>query len=179
MNAGLTRTVLDALLPADTYRDIADRLRSAGWTPCGAGDWAFALSAPDGDVVARISPFDPVGPYTAQLYREAAHTSRVPQLHAHRRLAGGSDLLVMERLHAVPEAEASAFHDRLAVSEPEFGELATIVARVRGRGNRVSKTTFASGSAVPTNASLLADSLWAMPSRHARPRRNRTTLQEK
>ena len=45
-----------------THHDVEGLLRREGWAWCGAGDWAFALAAPDGDVVARISPFDPVGP---------------------------------------------------------------------------------------------------------------------
>lgn len=88
MEAELVRTLLSALRPVDTYRDVADRLERDGWAPCGAGDWARAFEAPGGAIVARISPFDPVGPYTAQLYRAAAHTSQVPRLYAHRRLAG-------------------------------------------------------------------------------------------
>src|SRR5699024_908534 len=80
--------------PSTTYREVEAHLRAAGWTPCGAGDWAFALASPGGDVVARISPFDPVGPYTARLYREAAGTELVPRLLAHHRLAGGADLQV-------------------------------------------------------------------------------------
>lgn len=43
-------------------------------------------------MAARISPFDPTGPYAAALYREATATGQVPILHAHRRLAGGGDL---------------------------------------------------------------------------------------
>jgi hypothetical protein len=44
------------------HRDAAQALLAAGWTPCGAGDWAIALRSPDGTAAARISPFDPTGP---------------------------------------------------------------------------------------------------------------------
>lgn len=115
--------------PFLTYREVEELLTSAGWRPCGAGDWAFALLSPGGELVARISPFDPVGPYTARLYTQAAGTGLVPRLHLHRRLLGGADLQVMERLFPAPEQAATEFLARLAVPEPELAELA---AHVRG-----------------------------------------------
>lgn len=118
-------------LPADaTHREAERAFRDAGWTPCGAGDWAFALRSPDGTAAARISPFDPVGPYTAALYREAAHTRQVPRLFAHRRLEGGGDLQVMEWLRPVEEAEAVAFHTAIAERAPHVAELVDIVRRI-------------------------------------------------
>ena len=48
-------TFLDALGTGATHADAEHLLLNAGWAPCGAGDWAFALAAPEGDVVARIS----------------------------------------------------------------------------------------------------------------------------
>lgn len=136
MNALLVSTVLDALRPTSTHRDAERVLREAGWVSCGTGDWAFALASPEADVVARISPFDPVGPYTARLYREAAETGLVPRLFAHRRLAGGGDLQILERLTAVPEPEASAFLARLAEPSPELEALAPVVARVHESAQR-------------------------------------------
>ncbi|MFG1990679.1 hypothetical protein ACGFJ7_11965 [Actinoplanes sp. NPDC048988] len=107
-------------------------LVTAGWTPCGAGDWAIALRSPDGAMAARISPFDPAGPYTAALYREAAHTRQVPVLVEHRRLTGGGDLQVMEWLQPVPADEADAFHRAIAAGAPEVAELVR-VCRVHER----------------------------------------------
>lgn len=124
------QVLLSALPPESTHADAEQVLRQAGWEPCGAGDWAFALASPDGDLVARISPFDPVGPYTARLYQEAAETGLVPRLMAHRRLAGGGDLQVMERLTAVSETEAEMFLARLAEPGLELGALVAVVARV-------------------------------------------------
>jgi hypothetical protein len=127
---------LRLLWPGADHRDVERVLLGAGWTHCGAGDWAVAYRAPDGRVVARISPFDPAGPYTAALYREAAYTGQVPRLFAHRRLAGGGDLQLLEWLSPVPTDEAAAFHQALAAREPSVAELADVVRRVHQRGLR-------------------------------------------
>lgn len=109
---------------------------AAGWTRCGAGDWAVALRSPDGLTAARISPFDPAGPYTAALYREAAHTGQVPRLYEHRRLAGGGDLQLLEWLEPVAADEAAGFHRALTAREPQVAALADVVRRVHERGLR-------------------------------------------
>ncbi|GAA1041886.1 hypothetical protein GCM10009557_66690 [Virgisporangium ochraceum] len=119
-----------------THRDVEHALRDDGWTPCGAGDWAVALRSPDGATVARISPFDPTGPYSAALYREAAHTRQVPVLFEHRRLAGGGDLQVLEWLPPVPAAEAAAFHRAIGERTPEVADLVGVVHRVHERARR-------------------------------------------
>lgn len=116
--------------PEHTHREVDALLRGRGWTWCGAGDWAFALLSPDGHAVARISPFDPVGPFTATLYEQARTTEQVPALGFHQRLAGGGDLQVMERLTEVPEAEAVDFMRRLTTPTPELAELFKTVSRV-------------------------------------------------
>ena len=118
------------------HRDVEQALLAAGWTPCGAGDWAIALRSPDGTAAARISPFDPTGPYTAALYREAAHTRQVPQMFAHRRLTGGGDLQVLEWLRPVAEDEAVAFHRAIAARAPEVAELVDVVRRIHERARR-------------------------------------------
>lgn len=124
-------------LPADaTHRDAEGAFRAAGWMPCGEGDWAFALRSPDGDKAVRISPFDPVGPYTAALYRQAAHTRQVPRLFAHRRLAGGGDLQVMEWLNAVDAQDAVEFHTAIAERAPRVAELVDIVRRIHAEALR-------------------------------------------
>lgn len=119
-----------------SHREVEQELREAGWQRGGAGDWAVALISPDGDTVARISPFDPVGPYTARLYEEAAATGRVPRLFEHRRLLGGGDLQLMERLLPVPEPEAKDFLARFAAAAPELRELSGIVAGIHADARR-------------------------------------------
>ena len=118
------------------HRDVERTLLAAGWTPCGAGDWAIALRSPDGTRAARISPFDPTGPYNAALYRQAAHTGQVPTLVTHDRLVGGGDLQVMEWLRPVAEDEAVAFHRAIARRAPEVAELVDTVRRIHERARR-------------------------------------------
>lgn len=125
--------ILAELAASADHRDAEHSFLDAGWTPCGAGDWAIALRSPDGELAVRISPFDPTGPYAAELYRTAAHTRQVPRLHAHRRLAGGGDLQVLEWLAAVPGEEASAFHRAVASGAAPAEELAGIVQRIHDR----------------------------------------------
>lgn len=130
------RAVLGALSTASSHRDVEGLLLDGGWQPCGAGDWAVALASADGSVVARISPFDPVGPYTARLYREGAATRMVPRLFAHRRLAGGGDLQLLERLDSVPQPDALEFLAQLAASGPGFEDLAELVNRIHRDARR-------------------------------------------
>lgn len=118
------------------HHDAERVLLAAGWTPSGVGDWSIAFRSPDGTVAARISPFDPTGPYSAALYREAAHTRQVPELFAHGRLIGGGDLQVLEWLQPVPLDEASAFHRAIATRAPEVGDLVEIIDRVHERARR-------------------------------------------
>ncbi|PWC06305.1 hypothetical protein [Mycetocola zhujimingii] len=126
-----------ASLPSDANHRVAERaFTEAGWSRCGAGDWAIALRSPDGSAAVRISPFDPTGPYTAALYREAAHTRQVPHLFAHRRLDGGGDLQIMEWLDAVDEPTAAAFHRALAAREPFVADLVDVVRRIHALARR-------------------------------------------
>jgi hypothetical protein len=115
------------------HRDAERSLRAHGWTAAGAGDWAIVLRSPDGTAAARISPFDPTGPYAAALYRDAARTGQVPELFAHRRLAGGGDLQVMEWLEPVGEQEAMAFHRAIATRAPHVADLVDAVRRIHQR----------------------------------------------
>ena len=124
------------LAPSVDHRDVERMLVSAGWTPCGAGDWAIALRSPSGTAAARISPFDPTGPYTAALYRHATHTRQVPDLFAHHRLRGGGDLQVMEWLRPVAEPDAVAFHRAIATRAPKVAALVHIVRRIHEQARR-------------------------------------------
>lgn len=127
-------TVLEALPAGATHHDADQVLRGTGWTDCGTGDWAWALRAPDGRSVARISPFDPAAPYSAALYRVASDTRQVPVLFGHRVLGGGGDLTLMEALEPVAEPEAAAFHRSLAAGDPEVATLVRHIRTVHAQG---------------------------------------------
>ncbi|HWV49959.1 MAG TPA: hypothetical protein VN035_10935, partial [Microbacterium sp.] len=121
------------LEPDATHDDAERAFAAAGWSRIGAGDWAIALLSPDGRTVARISPFDPTGPYTAELYRSAEHTLLVPRLFAHHRLAGGGDLMLMERLHPVDPADAAGLHRLIADADESVAELTGILQEIHAR----------------------------------------------
>lgn len=110
--------VFDTVDRRTGYRALTAMLERLGWTPCGRGDWAVALRSPSGAWAARISPFDPAAPHSADLYRRAAHTGQVPRLALQRPLEGGADLTVLEFLDPVPEVEAAAFHRAIAAGGP-------------------------------------------------------------
>lgn len=122
--------VLDDL-PPDADHAVATRvLLDAGWSRCGAGDWAVVLASPSDRLAARISPFDPVAPYTVELFRRAAATGRVPVLHRFVELEGGAVCTVMERLQPVPEERAAGFFAALERREPEMRDLAAALDAV-------------------------------------------------
>ncbi|MEU6136573.1 hypothetical protein [Nocardioides sp. NPDC047086] len=61
--AGSDDSRLALIHPDADHKDAEAALLDAGWVRCGAGDWAIALSSPNGRAAARISPFDPEGTY--------------------------------------------------------------------------------------------------------------------
>lgn len=131
--AGSDDNTLALIHPDADHKDAESALLEAGWMRCGAGDWAIALSSPDGRSAARISPFDPAGAYNAAFYREAAHTGQVPALFGHRKLAGGGDLQILELLDPVPEDEAMMFARRIQESD---GGLLEVALRIHERLRR-------------------------------------------
>ncbi|MFB7249248.1 hypothetical protein [Microbacterium sp. NPDC056234] len=128
----MSTPIPDLAADAD-HRDVERVFTDAGWSRIGAGDWAFALLSPDGQTVARISPFDPTGAYTAELYRRAEHTLLVPRLFAHHRLVGGGDLMLMERLHPVDPADAAGLHRLIADEDESVVELTGILRGIHAR----------------------------------------------
>ncbi len=124
----------ERLTPEHSWTQVIDVLEGLGWVPCGTGDWAYALRSPSGALAARVSPFDPAGPYSAMLYRMAAHTRQVPELIDHRVLDGGGDLTVMEYLEPVPVEVGARFHRALADRDPSVAVLAELIDEVHARG---------------------------------------------
>jgi len=122
--------LLERLTADDHHVTVETLLTSHGWSRCGAGDWAVVLRSPTGDLAARISPFDPVAPYTARLFREAADTGQVPALHAYRTLEGGGVLTVMEYLDPADPDRAASFFVALEERRPEVAALARVIDRI-------------------------------------------------
>ena len=110
-------------------------LASHGWTVSGFGDWAVVLRSPSGELAARISPFDPVAPYTVRLFREAAGTHQVPILHAHRGLEGGAVMTVMEFLLPAERDQATSFFQALEERRAEVAVLADVLERILARAS--------------------------------------------
>ena len=125
--------VLDSL-PSGADHVVAEQvLLDAGWDRCGVGDWAVVLASPSGLTAARISPFDPVAPYTAELFRTAARTRQVPALQAYVELDGGAVCTIMERLHPADPQQAAAFFDALGERRPDMLPLAEAIDEVVAR----------------------------------------------
>ncbi|MEV7606900.1 hypothetical protein AB0N65_15820 [Paenarthrobacter sp. NPDC089322] len=135
-SAGELESLLESLGTWPNHRDVERALRGGGWEFCGAGDWATALRSPDGSAVARVSAFDPVGPFTAALYREAAGTGQVPKLYVHRRLAGGGDLQLMEWLSPVTYEDAVGFWQELTSGSSELAALRHVLQSVHERAQK-------------------------------------------
>jgi hypothetical protein len=128
--------VVDALPRDADHAGAEHALAAAGWTRCGVGDWAVVLASPSGALAARISPFDPVAPYTAELFGRAVATGQVPILHAYVGLEGGAVCTVMERLRPVDPDEGAAFFRALQARDPHLLELATILDDVYAGARR-------------------------------------------
>jgi len=61
-----------------SHRHVLAELATAGWVPCGVGDWALALRSPEGTVAARVCPFDPAYPAFVDLCRACAGNRWLP-----------------------------------------------------------------------------------------------------
>jgi hypothetical protein len=121
-------------LPSDADHVVAEReLLAHGWSRCGVGDWAVVLASPSGLLAARVSPFDPVAPYTAELFRRATGTGLVPTLYAYVELEGGAVCTLMERLHPVAEERAVRFFAELEARVPRLQELAATLEDVHAQ----------------------------------------------
>lgn len=104
---------LDDRVERPRHDEVERWLAEHGWDPCGEGDWARAYRCPCGRLAVRVSPFDPVFPFTVRLYREGASSAHLPRLDADRELDGGGCLMVMEFLTLVGIDEARHWYERL------------------------------------------------------------------
>ncbi|QDP97127.1 hypothetical protein FOE78_15400 [Microlunatus elymi] len=84
--------------PSLNHAEVRQLLEDRGWRLLGSGDWARALVDNSGEVVARISAFEPAYGYFVDLCRRLAGNPWLPRIHLATELEGGGHLALMERL---------------------------------------------------------------------------------
>jgi hypothetical protein len=117
-----------AVEPGMHHREARRALESLGWRWLASGDWSQVYASPDGEQVARITPFDPA--YALHVRTCLAHPEVVwfQRIDEHCPLAPAGEIVVMERLESAEEAAASLFCCRLGEAkhlalEPSAEEL--------------------------------------------------------
>lgn len=80
------------------HREAAGWLLADGWNVCGVGDWATVWRSPDGELAARVSPFEPAYEVFVRLCRALAGKPLLPRIELDSPLEGGGRLTVMEFL---------------------------------------------------------------------------------
>lgn len=101
-----------------SHRDATARLLADGWSACGIGDWATVWRSPDGERVARISPFEPAYEVFVRLCRRLAGHPLLPRVHFDAPLAGGGRVTVLEFLLPTEPPEAAAVWQRWDAAAP-------------------------------------------------------------
>ena len=115
-----------------SHRQVLAGLVARDWVPIGAGDWALALRSPDGDLVARVCPFDPAYWAFVDLCRECAGNPWLPRIELASRLEGGGSVVFLEYVTAVghPLSERVAERWRARAEDAEYGELCRTARRI-------------------------------------------------
>ncbi|MEU5156855.1 hypothetical protein [Glycomyces sp. NPDC021274] len=80
------------------HREAAGWLLADGWNVCGVGDWATVWRSPDGELAARVSPFEPAYGVFVRLCRALAGNPLLPRIELDAPLEGGGRLTVLEFL---------------------------------------------------------------------------------
>ena len=108
-----------------SHRQVLAELATAGWVPCGVGDWAVALRSPEGTVVARVCPFDPAYPAFVDLCRECAGNRWLPRIELAAGLEGGGSVVVLEFVAPVDHPVHGQFAGqwRARAGDTEFEEV--------------------------------------------------------
>lgn len=83
-------------------------LETEGWTLVGTGDWSWAYASPDGQTVARVTPWDLAYRLHAEtcLVRPNGYLQRIDRMDP---LKDNGHVVFMERLWPADEARAAAF----------------------------------------------------------------------
>ena len=93
---------------ATSAQEARTALEHAGWTQVGVGDWSWALVSPDGQSVARVTPWDRAYRLHAEMCQ--AHSNRYLQrVDRIDDLRDGGHVVFMERLWPASEVLAAAF----------------------------------------------------------------------
>jgi hypothetical protein len=105
-----------------SHRQVLAELIGRGWVPCGVGDWAVGLRSPDGNLVARVCPFDPAYAAFVELCRRCPGNNWLPRVELAADLEGGGSVTVLEYLAPVQNevAEQIAAEWRSDGGDAEF-----------------------------------------------------------
>jgi hypothetical protein len=108
-----------------SHRQVLAELATAGWVPCGVGDWAVGLWSPEGTVVARVCPFDPAYRAFVDLCRECAGNRWLPRIELAAGLEGGGSVVVLEFVAPVDHPVHGQFAEqwRARAGDAEFEEV--------------------------------------------------------
>jgi hypothetical protein len=115
-----------------SHRQVLAELATAGWVPCGVGDWAVALRSPEGALVARVCPFDPAYAAFVDLCRECAGNRWLPRIELAADLEGGGSVVFLEFVAPVGHPVVKQFAERwrARASDPEFQEVRRAAQRI-------------------------------------------------
>lgn len=108
-----------AALAELNHREVAGWLLADGWNVCGVGDWATVWRSPDGELAARVSPFEPAYGVFVRLCRALPGNPLLPRIELDSPLEGGGRLTVMEFLAPTEYDRAAAVWQRWDKAEPE------------------------------------------------------------
>jgi len=118
-----------------SHRQVLAELAGAGWVPCGVGDWAVALRSPEGDLAARVCPFDPAYWAFVDLCRECAGNRWLPRIELAAGLEGGGSVVFLEFVvpvsHPVEKDFAEQWQARGA--DREFQEVSRVAQRIHAQ----------------------------------------------
>lgn len=122
-----------AALAELNHREAAGWLLADGWNVCGVGDWATVWRSPDGELAARVSPFEPAYEVFVRLCRALPGNPLLPRVELDSPLEGGGRLTVMEFLTSTEYDQAAAVWKRWDQADAEDP-----VAAVRNEAERLN-----------------------------------------
>lgn len=128
-----------AALAELNHREAAGWLLADGWNVCGVGDWATVWRSPDGELAARVCPFEPSFEIFVRLCRTLPDNPLLPRIELDSPLEGGGRLTVMEFLAPAEADQAEQVWRSWEATAP--GDPATAVRREAERLNAEAVST--------------------------------------